>query len=346
LVAKAKGIVDLVLTNGSLLSLYDVLYVPQLTHNLISVDALQAMDVGVNFPPDTEGGGCTLLRGKTVLEYLPRKTGLYSVGGGSGQPPVVEAMYTAPARAESVSIDKELQAGTDHNECAMPALTLDEMHHRLGHASQQKLLHMVDHEQLEGVTIKGPRSLNNCFGCAMGKHKRHIMKTDQDKPATKKLDLIHMDLMGPFRKKTRGGHQWILSIIDDSTRYCWVHLLKSKKSQEVFAIIKEWVMQVERESEVKMFRIRSDGGKEFKNKLMRELCVQNGYTQEFTNTESSQQNEVSERHNWTLMSTMRSLLASSNMSEYWWGEAIKAACYMRNRSSHSSLVHKISPYQA
>jgi hypothetical protein len=115
---------------------------------------------------------------------------------------------------------------------------------------------------------------------------------------------------------------------------------------EVFSTFQKWALRVERESGEKLSRIRSDGGKEFSNNLFLSYCTENGCKQEFTNTDSPQQNGVSERHNWTLLSTMRSLLAASRLSEFLWGEALKTACYMRNRSSHSSLPDKRSPLQA
>jgi hypothetical protein len=333
LIAKARGIVDLALTNGSILTMYNVLYVPDLTHNLISVDDLQEMNIGVDFPPHDEGGGCRLTKEGEVIESFPRMKGLYSVGGGSRM-----------IRSDN-DVEQKVEQPSSTLVSAMAVLTLDDLHHRLGHSSEQKLLHMVDKNLLEGVKVKG-RKLSNCFGCAMGKHKRHVMKTDIDKPSTKKLDLVHMDLMGPFRMKTRHGEQWVMTIIDDFSRFCWIFLLKTKTGKEVFDVFKKWARSVERESGEKLFRVRSDGGKEFKNRLMGQFCSENAYKQEFTNTDSPQQNGLSERQNWTLMSTMRSLLAASNLSEYWWGEALKAACYMRNRSSHSSLPNKISPLQA
>jgi hypothetical protein len=199
LIAKAKGIVDLVLSDGSILSLYDVLYVPDLTHNLISVDALQATQIGVDFPPEEEGGGCTLKRKGVVIEKIPRLTGLYSVGGGLQKLPIKELVFLT----EREKICSKEDSMEQPQKLAMTAITLDDLHHRLGHTTKQKLLHLVDNDLLEGVQIKGGRNLSSCFGCAMGKLKRHVMKTDYDKPATKKLDLIHMDLMGPFRKSTR-----------------------------------------------------------------------------------------------------------------------------------------------
>ena len=46
---------------------------------------------------------------------------------------------------------------------------------------------------------------------------------------------------------------------------------------------------------------------------------------------SPEQNGVAERRNRTLKDMMRSMVSSSNISEYLWGEAIKTANYNLNR---------------
>ncbi|GJT94807.1 retrovirus-related pol polyprotein from transposon TNT 1-94 [Tanacetum coccineum] len=43
-----------------------------------------------------------------------------------------------------------------------------------------------------------------------------------------RLHLLHMDLCGPMRVECINGKQYILVIVDDYSRYTWVHFLKSK----------------------------------------------------------------------------------------------------------------------
>jgi hypothetical protein len=110
------------------------------------------------------------------------------------------------------------------------AMTMTKLHHKLGHASPQKILHMISNGQLKGVTLLGPKIVDHCYGCTMGKQHRHNLTLDEDKPATQKLDLIHMDVMGPFKRTTRQGHKYVLTIIDDCSRYARLFLLEGKQS--------------------------------------------------------------------------------------------------------------------
>nr|GEX34247.1 hypothetical protein [Tanacetum cinerariifolium] len=43
-----------------------------------------------------------------------------------------------------------------------------------------------------------------------------------------RLHLLHMDLCGPMRIASINGKQYILVIVDDYSRYTWVHFLRSK----------------------------------------------------------------------------------------------------------------------
>jgi hypothetical protein len=42
------------------------------------------------------------------------------------------------------------------------------------------------------------------------------------------LELIHMDICGPFSTATRNGHVYFISFIDDYSRYGYIYLIKEK----------------------------------------------------------------------------------------------------------------------
>ena len=300
--------------------LEDVLYVPDLAQNLPSVFNLQKSGFSVLFCGDGKHMSCQVLHHNEVICSVPQYAGMWMLGSHQAVPIVAVPIVRA-----------------------WTAITLNDLHHRLGHASQAKLLHMLDKGQLQGVTVVGPRSLTNCYGCIMGKQHRHDLVTDRDKPVTSKLDLIHMDVMGPFRTATHGGHLYVLTIIDDNSRYCWLFVLHKKS--DVFDHFVTWMKATEREMNRTLSPIRVDNGGEFQNSRMSRLCADRGYQQKFTNSYTPQQNGVAERYNRTLLDTARSLLAASNLGVTWWGEAAQCANYMRNRASHSSVRKQMSPYQ-
>ena len=59
---------------------------------------------------------------------------------------------------------------------AWTALTLNDLHYQLGHASQDKLLHMLDEGQLQGATLI-VREFLTIVMVAHGKQHRGFLKT-------------------------------------------------------------------------------------------------------------------------------------------------------------------------
>ena len=57
------------------------------------------------------------------------------------------------------------------------------------------------------------------------------------------LDLIHSDLMGPFPHPSINKARYVLTFIDDFSRYTWVYLLRNKF--EVFAYFEDFKALVE-----------------------------------------------------------------------------------------------------
>lgn len=59
-------------------------------------------------------------------------------------------------------------------------------------------------------------------------------------------------------------------IVDDFSRFTWVFFLNEKS--EVFNIFKSFIKRGENESELKIKKVRSDNGSEFKNTRINDFC--------------------------------------------------------------------------
>jgi hypothetical protein len=75
------------------------------------------------------------------------------------------------------------------------------------------------------------------------------------------LDLIHSDLCEMNKILTKEGKQYFITFIDDSTRFCYVYLLKSK--DEALHYFKSYKAEVENQLERKIKWLRSDRGGEY-----------------------------------------------------------------------------------
>jgi transposase InsO family protein len=77
------------------------------------------------------------------------------------------------------------------------------------------------------------------------------------------LELLHMDLFGPIAYISIGGSNYCLVIVDDYSRFTWVFFLQKKsQTQET---LKKFLKRDQNEFELRIKKIRSDNGTEFKN---------------------------------------------------------------------------------
>nr|GFB79379.1 retrotransposon protein, putative, Ty1-copia subclass [Tanacetum cinerariifolium] len=77
-----------------------------------------------------------------------------------------------------------------------------------------------------------------------------------------------MDLCGPMRIASINGKRYILVIVDDYSRYTWVHFLRSK--DEAPAVIIMFLKRITVLLQSPVIIIRTDNGTEFKNQNDRE----------------------------------------------------------------------------
>jgi transposase InsO family protein len=128
---------------------------------------------------------------------------------------------------------------------------------------------------------------------------------------------------------TKGGKRYFLTFINDSTRFCYVYLLKTK--DEAFNYFKIYKAEVENQLERKIKRLRSDRGGEYFSNVFDEFYVEHGIIHERTLPFSPQSNGIAERKNRTLTDLVNAMLSTTGLSKAWWGEAILIACHVLNR---------------
>ncbi|GJV39134.1 retrovirus-related pol polyprotein from transposon TNT 1-94 [Tanacetum coccineum] len=87
---------------------------------------------------------------------------------------------------------------------------------------------------------------------------------------------------------------------------------------------------------VRVQRIRTDNGTEFKYKSLAKFFDEVGITQQFFSARTPQQNGVVERRNRTLVEASRTMLTFVNLPLFLWAEAIATTCFTQNRL----IIHK------
>ena len=112
--------------------------------------------------------------------------------------------------AETAYVDK-----TRKNE------TTDLWHMRLGHVSYHKLNVMMKKSMLKGLPQLDVRTNTVCAGCQYGK--AHQLPYEESKfKAKEPLELVHSDVFGPVKQPSISGMRYMVTFIDDFSRYVWV----------------------------------------------------------------------------------------------------------------------------
>ena len=143
------------------------------------------------------------------------------------------------------------------------------------------------------------------------------------------LELLHMDLFGPNAYKSLGGNSFSLIIVDELSRFTWVFFLDDKS--QVQKILKNFIRKAQNQFEVKIKKVRSDNGTEFKNANVDTFLDEEGISHEFSATYTPQQNGVVERKNRTLIEMARTMLDEYKTPKHFWAEAVETACHATNR---------------
>jgi hypothetical protein len=143
------------------------------------------------------------------------------------------------------------------------------------------------------------------------------------------LDLIHSDLCEMNEILTKGGKQYFITFINDSTRFCYVYLLQSK--DEALHYVKTYKAEVENQLERKIKRLRPDRGGEYFSGNFFDFFVEHGIIHERIPPYSPQSNRVTERKNHTLTDLVNAMFETTGLSKEWRGEMILTACHVLNK---------------
>jgi hypothetical protein len=198
---KGTGTVKFERESGKPLYLSNVLYVPGLKKNLVSVSALEDKGYEVSF--------------KDRRAYIKPK------GTGKNFEQVIGVRKDKLYKLQFDS-HYALASSSDSRDC--------EMWHRrmahLGHGALKILSRIVT-----GIPSFSTEHHEICKGCALGKYVRAPFPRS-DYRSKGILDLVHTDICGPMSSLSIGGKfKYYINFIDDFSRKTWIYFLIGKTSK-------------------------------------------------------------------------------------------------------------------
>jgi len=207
-------------------------------------------------------------------------------------------------------------------------------HYRFGHLNFRGLNQLVDKDMILGVPkIKIPNTV--CDTCLLGKQPRNASSSSTASRSKELLNVVYSDVCGPLEVPSLGGNKYFISFVDEFSRKLWLYLIKAKS--EAFKMFQKFKILVEKQSGKSIKILRTDGGGEYTSKLFEKFCEDNGIVHEVTAPYTPQHNGLAERRNRSLLDMTRSMLKMKKMPNTFWGEAVRTAVYISNRCSTKKL---------
>ena len=174
------------------------------------------------------------------------------------------------------------------------------------------------------------RWVQNCPTCASRKHPKYNKRTpliNYRVGAT--LDRISIDLLGPFRPRTKRGSSVILTITDHYTRWVEAFALRDATAPRIAQCVHEFCCRMGMPLEV-----HSDQGRNVDGETLREVCKILNLRKTHTLAYHPQGNSITEREN----AVIKAMLSSyTNSSQNDWDEYLPSVMMAYRSSLHRTL---------
>ena len=167
------------------LDLHQVLFIPKLTKNLLSVPAMALIGAEIQFHKD---------------QCLVRK---------NGQEFYIESLLRD--KLNIVNPTKFPQVSRENS-----ASSLAVWHCRLGHLNYAYINQLVKKEMIDGMNCDSDTQLQKeCEACVHGKMQKKPFSKQSQHRATRPYEIVHSDVCGPMQVESKGGSRYMVTFTDD-----------------------------------------------------------------------------------------------------------------------------------
>ena len=321
---QVEAIGDATLQVGNVkIPLSDVLHVPNLSRNLLSIPALTEDGARVIF----EQSGATIVQqdGSMVKSKTNQRKKRWEIQGHSLAATLSDAL-------EGIS-EEATQAPASTASSTQSKI----WHERFAHPGRNKTKQIQAHYL--GKNIQLEHEAKDCNCCSQAKQTRARMPSSKTERAQAPLELVHIDLMTD--QDGHANYHYALVVVDDFSSFVYAKPLVSKA--EALSALQSWIKAAELATNCKLKNLRSDNGGEWSSFAAEDWKRDAGFQWQKTTPHVSVQNGRAERMIRTLQERMRAMLVQRSVSKELWPYAIMAAAHTLNLTP-SANANKI-PYE-
>lgn len=321
------------------LKLNNLLHVPHITKNLISVSRF-ARDNSVFF--EFHADSCYVKSQdskESLLQGTLRSDGLYCFNDLAVNSHASQS-HLLPSSVPPVVLSSVLSSSVNNTLAATCNLTNTQStfhlwHSRLGHPSIPIVGNVL---RYCNVRVPNRNISDFCTACCYGKmHK--LPHPPSPHSYNTPLELIFMDVRGPSPAPSRCGSRYYLSFVDAYSRYTWIYPLTTKGAS--FDKFIEFKTLVENQFNCKIKAIQSDWGGEFRS--FTNFLKTNGIVHRISCPYTHPQNGSVERKHRHIVELGLCLLAQASLPISFWVDAFLYVVHLIN-CLPTPVINYSSPY--
>lgn len=315
------------------LSLNNMLLVPSITKNLVSVPKFaKDNQVFFEFHPNycfvkSQVSKRILLKGCLTADCLYSFQPLHFVSNSSPKTGSYCLSNSLVNNVESVS--------HSNKDCTN---TFSVWHKRLGHAHVGAVKDVLS---LCNIPYQSKSVFEFCNPCCMGKARR-LYAPPSTNVYSKPFELVYSDLWGPAATLSSNGYSFYITFVDANTCFTWIYFLK-RKSDAMAAFIQFHTL-IHTQFQTNLKALQTYWGGEFRtvSKHLGKL----GIIHRVTCPHTSHQNGTVERKHRQRVEMGLTLLAQASIPYKYWHHSFTAAVHIINRLPTSALNPPTSPFVA
>lgn len=304
------------------LDIADVVYVPKLHTNLLSVSKIVQKNHVVVF--DSKNG-CHIhkdyINGE-VVATATEQNGLYILD--KDGPKFEKPLDTTKSK---VSVTNSGLVSASQPQSLW--------HSRLCHLNHRSM-QLLKNGMVQGVNYSD-EVFEPCVPCIEGKQTRQPVGRNPGTRATELLGLIHSDV-SVVNIPSFSGAKYLLTFTDDFSRKTFVYFLKNKS--EIFYCFKLFKSKVENATGLKIKVFRSDNAKEYLSAEFTRFLSEHGIKHQTSIKYTPEHNGVAEAAGKVIFQKVRCMLQQSGLPQQYWAEAANTAVYIKNRSPTKAVPNE------
>ena len=214
------------------------------------------------------------------------------------------------------------------------------VHKKLGHAGSAMIRKTL--KASTGITLKNNFSVLDCEDCKIAKAKRNPISPGNATNLKEILDVIEIDVQGPFPVIANDGTCYNLKLIDSKSGWLYYTTIPNARANTILDHFLKYKARVEKQTGREIKRVRTDQGTEFMGEFLSYLEI-SGIVKEKGVAYTHHHPGKVERSHQTILRLARAMLKDSLLPPKYYDEAQRCAAYVFNRTIHGSDVK--TPYE-